>query len=95
MREVKLPATYDRQIDKLRSRGCIIHDDAECTKILTNIGYYRLSAYFLPFKNNDGTYKSGTSFEMIYYLYEFDSKLRGLIFSAIEVIEVSLRSKLS
>lgn len=95
MGEVKLPTTYKEQIEKLRSRGCIINDDVACEAILKNIGYYRLSAYFLPFKTSDGKYRGGISFARIYYIYEFDRKLRNLIFSAIEVIEVSLKSKLS
>ena len=63
--------------------------------ILVNIGYYRLSAYFLPFKSFNGTYMDNLSFERVYRVYEFDRKLRNLLFSAIEVIEVSLRTRLA
>ena len=35
------------------------------------------------------------SFERVYRIYEFDRKLRNLLFSAIEVIEVSLRTRLA
>ena len=63
--------------------------------ILVNIGYYRLSAYFLPFKSFDGTYVENLSFERVYRVYEFDRKFRNLLFSAIEVIEVSLRTRLA
>ena len=38
-------------------------------------------------------YKADASFDKAVSLYEFDSKLRLLIFSAIQVIEISLRSK--
>jgi abortive infection bacteriophage resistance protein len=62
---------------------------------LKNVGYYRLSAYFLPFKREDGSYAEGITFERIYNIYEFDRKLRDLFFAAIEVIEVSLRARLS
>ena len=35
------------------------------------------------------------SFERVYRIYEFDRKLRNLLFAAIEVIEVSLRTRLA
>jgi abortive infection bacteriophage resistance protein len=62
---------------------------------LKNIGYYRLSAYFLPFKRDDDNYTEGLSFERVYHIYEFDRKLRNLLFAAIEVIEVSLRARIA
>jgi abortive infection bacteriophage resistance protein len=95
MIDVKKHATYAEQIDKLRSRGCIIYDNAVCENILENVGYYRLSAYFLPFKKDDGSYQDGLTFERIYRIYEFDRKLRNLLFAAIEVVEVSLRARLA
>lgn len=95
MSEVKQHLTYKEQIEKLRSRGCIITDDEFCEKILENIGYYRFSAFFLPFKTDNGSYVDGLTFDQVYHLYEFDRKLRNLLFAAIEVIEVSLRARLS
>ena len=58
----KEPKTYDEQIAILRDHGCVIDDDADCIDKLSTIGYYRFSAYFLPFKQDDGTYLSGTNF---------------------------------
>lgn len=95
MSQVKQHITYEEQIEKLRSRGCVINDRAACKSILENIGYYRLSAYFLPFKKKDGSYIEGLSFERVYHIYEFDRKLRNLLFAAIEVIEVHLRTQLA
>ena len=87
--------TYKEQISKLSSRGCIITDYNFCEKILKDIGYYRLSAYFLPFKYSDETYHQGLTFNKIYRIYEFDRKLRSILLSAIEVIEVSLRARIA
>ncbi len=95
MKKIKEHSSYTEQITKLRSRGCIITDDAACEQILKHIGYYRLSAYLLPFKNEDGTYGKNLSFERVYHIYEFDRKIRNLLFSAIEVIEISLRARLA
>ena len=95
MADVKEPKTYEEQIAILRSHGCIIDDEADCKEKLSTIGYYRLSAYFLPFKQNDGTYVNGTNFTTVFRIYEFDRKLRHLLFSAIDVVEVYLRTTLS
>ena len=95
MRELKKHRTYDEQIEKLKEKGCRITDEQKCREILENITYYRLSAYFVPFQNKDGSYRTDFSFEKVFRLYEFDRKLRNVLFSAIEIIEVSLRARLS
>jgi hypothetical protein len=51
--EIKKPATFDQQIEKLINRGCAIGDPNLCKNTLHRINYYRLSAYFLPFKVGD------------------------------------------
>jgi abortive infection bacteriophage resistance protein len=93
MIELKPPITYTQQIEKLRSRGCLVTDDSFCANVLSQVNYYRLSAYFLPFKKNDGNYLHGTDFNTIYQIYEFDRHLRNLLFAAIEEVEIYLRAK--
>ena len=95
--ELKPPATYEQQLHRLKERGCIIEDEAACADVLRKISYYRLSAYFLPFKDpaHDGKYFDGTTFARVYQIYEFDRKMRALLFSAIEEVEIYLRSQLS
>jgi len=93
MLPLKQPTTYHQQIEKLRSRGCQVTDVPFCIKILSQINYYRLSAYFLPFKKPDGNYLPGTDFNDIYQIYEFDRALRNLLFAAIEEVEIYLRSQ--
>lgn len=95
MSSVKPFLTYDQQIQKLKDRGCIIADEKFCKNVLANVNYYRLSAYFLPYKTTNDTYKPGTVFEKVYRIYEFDRKLRSILFSAIEVIEIHYRARLS
>lgn len=58
---------------------------------LTSVNYYRLSAYFLPFKIGDG-FRPGTDFNDIAGLYIFDRKLRLLMLDAIERVEVAIRT---
>jgi abortive infection bacteriophage resistance protein len=86
MATIKNQTTYEQQIEKLRSRGCIVQDEAFAKEILSNTNYYRLTAYFLPFKQADDTYISGTDFNTVYEIYEFDRKMRIVLFSAIEIV---------
>jgi len=89
---LKEPTTYAEQIAILKSRGCVIKNEEDSIQRLKLVNYYRLTAYFLPFKDGE-RYKEGTSFDAVYRLYEFDRKLRGILFSAIEEVEVFLRSQ--
>lgn len=96
MAELKEPTTYEEQIVLLRHRGCIITDENKCREFLGQVRYYRISAYFLPFKNGDtDKYLPRVTFEKIMHIYDFDRRLRHLIFAAIEDIEIYLRSALS
>ncbi|MDR1452725.1 MAG: Abi family protein [Candidatus Margulisbacteria bacterium] len=92
---MKQPNTYIQQIEKLRSRGCMIPDVDFCKEVLANINYYRLSAYFLPYKTTNDKYLPNTNFNTIYQIYEFDRKLRALLFLAIEEVEITLRARLA
>lgn len=95
MAQLKEPTTYTQQLEILKSRNIIIDDPVRCAKVLESISYYRFTAYFLPFKQYDGNYFKGTRFNRVYRIYEFDRKLRGILFSALEEVEVFLRAKLS
>lgn len=88
--------TYQEQIERLRQRNCRIKDDKCCENILKRIGYYRLTGYLLPFRmEGSDLYQEGTCIEKVYQIYEFDRKLRSILFQSIEVIEVSLKAALA
>lgn len=89
----KPPLTHEQHLHLLLERGLRIHNKETTLNCLKHIGYYRLSAYFLPFKAGD-VFKPNTQFETIIDLYTFDRKLRLLLLDAIESIEVSVRSQL-
>lgn len=96
----KKPLSYAEQVRHLQSRGMIIHNPAWAETILAKYGYYRLSAYWYPFRIRENSkavedFKANTHFEKIIQLYEFDTELRLQIFSAIEMIETFLRTKLT
>lgn len=79
----------------MKGHGCIIKDEMACADFLRKVNYYRLTAYFLPFRNADHTYKTGTTFEQVMGVYEFDQRLRALVFAAVEEIEIYTRTKLA
>ena len=91
----KPPTTYSTQLQKLKERGCEILDEAFCHQVLKKINYYRLSAYLLPYKQSNGTYVAGTSFDKVFSIYEFDRKMRGILLSAVEEVEISFRAEIA
>jgi abortive infection bacteriophage resistance protein len=93
----KPPLSVQDQVILLKNRGLKIPDEARAIRHLQNISYYRLSGYMYPFlaDTKQHLYKKGTTFEDILDLYRFDRKLRLLMFSAIEKIEIALRSQIT
>lgn len=92
--------TFDEQLILLKQRKLNVANDSFVLSKLQRINYYRLSAYFLPFKQLQDTDKKddfleNTSFENIIQLYYFDSELRKIIFEAIESIEIYFRTQIT
>ena len=94
----KSPLTFEQQLQQLKARGLIIDNDEFVLSQLRTISYYRLSAYWHPFRKieQDGTisdyFEEGTHFNDVMNLYEFDRRLRLLVMDAIERIEVYVRT---
>jgi abortive infection bacteriophage resistance protein len=85
-------------IQLLQKRGLFIDDEQQAISYLSNIGYFRLSAYLYPLLKEpkaEHTYKVGATFNMALDMYRFDRKLRILLFNEIEKIEVAIRSTMS
>jgi abortive infection bacteriophage resistance protein len=85
-------------ISLLQSRGLFISDEQQAISYLTNIGYFRLSAYLYPLLKEpkaNHIYKDAVSFDMALNMYRFDRKLRILLFNEIEKIEVAIRSAMN
>jgi len=95
MKQIKPFLSFEGQIERLRVHGCNVEELSFAQAVLSRINYYRFSAYFLPFKKKDGKYIEGTSFNSVYRIYEFDRKLRIILFAAVAYIEVFLRSQLA
>lgn len=95
----KKPLSLAEQIARLKLRGLVFDDECEAMTDLFNISYYRIRAYTYPFQENgEGSAHNFTRkdihFKDIIDLYRFDSRLRSLIFNAIEKIEVAVRTKI-
>ena len=93
----KVCNTPEELVILLKSRGLQIEDENRAQNYLSNIGYFRLSAYFYPLLTEakaEHIYKQGATFSAVMNMYRFDRKLRLLLFNEIEKIEVSIRSAL-
>ena len=95
MKYNKLPYDINQQIEKLLYKGLQFDDIKRAKNYLSNVSYYRLSAYTFSFQDyGNESFKAKVSFDQIIDLYNFDRKLRLLIFDAIEKIEISLRTQM-
>ncbi len=97
IKELKTPLTYSEQVECLRDKhGLTIENEEWAESVLSSVNYYRLSAYGIGLidKATD-RYPVGTSFNMLYSLYRFDSKLRNLLIEIIEYIEIEFRTKIA
>lgn len=93
--DVKQPELLCKQVEKLKEHGCKIDDFEEALLILSKINYYKLSAYFLPFRLNDGTYAPGTSLIKVYKIYQFERQLLSFLYGVIQDIEVFIKTQLA
>lgn len=93
----KPPLTFEEQLVQLKERGLQVGSDKDALHYLSQLNYYRLAAYWLPFESDHSThqFKSNTTFDQILNLYIFDRELRLLIMDAVERIEVSIRTQLA
>ena len=91
----KAPISKSEQVQRLRDLGVAIVDEDACIRFLTHTSYYRLKGYLLAFRklNAEGKPLHGpTSFEDVAKIVEFDSLLRSLTLTAIDALEVSVRT---
>jgi len=88
----------EQQVVLLQEKGLIITDPQTAKHWLSHISYFRFKSYsysFKDYKNANGNYITGTSFEKVRDLYLFDRKLKMIVFAAIENIEISVKTQVS
>ena len=90
---IKVPLSFSDQLSQLEARNLKIEDRTKAQAYLSQISYYRLSAYFLPFQQKKDQFNDGTTFKQIINAYSFDRELRLLVFDCIERIEITIRTQ--
>ena len=84
--------SIEEQIVRLKENGLIIDDEKAAYKYLSIISYFRLASYWRPMEKSPHQFKPNSRFDNALSLYYFDKELRALIFSAIQSIEIALRT---
>lgn len=92
--------TYNQQLKILRSRGMEIKNGSKAISVLKRENYYNIingyKEIFLDSNSESSEkFKSGTKFEHIYSLFEFDRNLKGIFLKYILKLESSMKSKIS
>lgn len=95
MNYTKQPLDYPQILQMLKDRGLIVRDEIEALRQLNIISYFRLANYMRPMEADKTThiFKPGSFFENAVDLYYFDKQLRVLLFTAVQSVEIALRSK--
>lgn len=96
MRYNKQPTDIPTQLATLKQRGLIVNDEDTALRQLASISYFRLASYWKFFETDETTHAlaNGTRLEDVISLYTFDKELRSLIFTAIQDIEIALRTRI-
>lgn len=99
MRYPKRATTVLEQLVLWQQRGLQVPDPSRAIHYLSNVGYFRLCGYALPFQDPNPslpphTFRDGSSFNDILDLYFFDRKLRLLLLDPIDRVEVSVRTSI-
>ncbi len=92
----KVYFTYEQQIEKLKSDGLIITDEKRARARLKWEGYFNFAVgYNRLFKGENRRYEQGTTFEHVEALFDFDKKLRGIIYEYAQNLECNLKALIS
>ncbi|AZF39550.1 Abortive infection bacteriophage resistance protein [Pseudomonas sp. R4-39-08] len=99
MRSFSKPAIdVPAQLELLKLRGLIIHDEARAERFLQSVSFFRLSPYMRPFQQSEDInhhFRDGSQFRQLTRLYDFDRRLRLLTMDAVERVEIASRCVIS
>lgn len=97
----KIFKNLDEQVEILRNKGLVIKDDNYTKEILLRENYFFVSGYRHFFiDSNNVTNKSknflpGTTFDELYGVFNFDRRMRNIMFKNILIIENNIKSIIS
>lgn len=84
--------TYEQQLEKLKKDGLVIEDDRQAINELRLEGYYNIiNGYASIFKDGE-RFISGTTFDNVNYLYEFDKTIRSTVYKYTSIIECHVKA---
>lgn len=91
------PLDFNQQIALLKSNGLAFGNEQKALHTLQQVSYFRMKSYLMPLMDNKvlHSFKSKATFEQAFELYKFDSRLRKLVASELEKIEVSIRTQMA
>lgn len=92
----KIYLDADRQIEKLRNDGLHIPDEKHAKRRLKWEGYYNFAVgYNRLFKDGQKRYLPGVEFAHVEALFDFDKRLREIVYEATQQVELNLKAILS
>lgn len=97
MKYDKQPIELSQQLDLLKQRGLLVADEEKALDQLQSVSYFRLASYWRSMEAPgaiDHLFQPGSSLEDVISLYLFDKKLRALLFTSIQDIEIALRTRI-
>src|SRR5665213_1390804 len=86
---------YPQQVEQLKVRGLGIPDAVHAELFLSQVSYYRFSAYALPYCQTKDRFKPGVRFDQLERLYRLDEQLREGLDALLTVTEIFLRTRLT
>lgn len=84
----------EEQLATLQKYGLSVKDKSFALKTLRSISYFRIACYLKYYEVAEHQYQSGSDFSDGVRLYAFDNELKGIIFKAIQDVEVALRTRM-
>lgn len=91
--------TYSEQVDLLENRGMGISNRDYTIEMLRTHNYYRLAGYWHSMRELDPTtlesvdrFRKGATFDLVMSLYNYDARVRNVLFAELSSIELSLRA---
>ncbi len=86
----------DQQIEKLKRDGLHIPDEKHAKRRLKWEGYYNFAVgYNRLFKDENKRYREGVSFEHVEALFDFDKRLREIVYEATQQVECNIKAMVS
>lgn len=91
---IKTFKTIDEQIEILKSKGLVVNYFEETKELLLRENYFFVSGYRHLFmkSSKDRMFITGTTFEELYALFNFDRQIRNVFFKNLLIIENNAKS---